>query len=100
MLYVSHPCADMISGFMTILWETDNIIRTPRMRFNNNTNICTHVYFNLRDDSTDGWNEDTYESEVVERNVLSKFKIERIDEHIFEQCLNKLKTLYVFICTV
>ena len=85
MLYVSHPCADMIRDSITLLWETDNFIQTTRMRMNNNTNHCTSGYFNVSDDSTNKLTEDGYESEVVERNMFNKFQIQRIDEDIFEQ---------------
>ena len=82
MMYVSHPCADMVRVSITILWDTLKLINTARMRLNTNTNHCTSGRFNIRDDSIDGWHEDRYESEVVERNILNKVKIQRIDEAV------------------
>ena len=84
MLYVSHPCADMLRNCSCERFEEDVImLKTQRTR-TPNSKFHTMGFFVSRDDGTKE-HERIYESEVVERNIINNFKLQRIDEDIFEQ---------------
>ena len=71
--YDRHPCGDMQSNSITIICGTDKIIISKGGRITNTT-WRTRGYFALRDDSTEEWDEESYESEVVERSINNNLK--------------------------
>jgi hypothetical protein len=72
MLYVSHPCADMVRNCKIIKFGGIKIMETNNTRYNKNI-FCIN-------DNTDKKIEMLYEAKVVERNIYNKFQIKFITE--------------------
>jgi hypothetical protein len=70
MMYVPHPCADMIRDCIT---EDNDIKFYSRTKESNNPNIFKPIVF-IFDCETSLFNEKRYESQVVERNILNKIQ--------------------------
>jgi hypothetical protein len=92
MLYVSHPCADMINTCKVTRFDNVKLMKTS----NNiipNTKFQTSSIFCIRDDTTNE-DEQLYEADVVERNIYNKFQIRCITEYKLKQ----FKQMNYFIC--
>ena len=67
MLYVSHPCADMLRNCKRSIFDNLIILRTRSKRLPN-TKERTASWFAIRDNTTEEA-ERSYESEVVEKYI-------------------------------
>ena len=78
MLYVSHPCADIIHNSITTRFGNSKMLQTqtkciPSIKYH------TPSILVVRDDTTEE-DEIIYESEVVERNIHNTFNLKCITE--------------------
>ena len=73
MLYVSHPCADIIHGALRTREDGMKFIKTPSRSEKRGSYSCGNVF--VFKNETTKKQEDWYESEVVERHIQNKFKI-------------------------
>ena len=96
MLYVSHPCADMLHNCKCERFEEGIMLNTQRKRIPN-TKYHTMGFFSIRDDATEE-DERRYESEVVERNIYNRFQLTCITEYYLEQ-LKQVNHFYFSIFT-
>ena len=100
MLYVSHPCADMINNSISPPFEIPKFIRTdwkrspPLVSYSHKffPIVCAN-YFQIRCITSEE-HERRYERKVVKRNILNKFKF-----HIDDQPMNYFTFLYLHFNT-
>jgi hypothetical protein len=83
MLYVSHPCADMINNCKVTRFDNVKRMQTSTKQIPN-TKCHTPSIFELRDDTTNKV-EQWYEADVVERTIYNKFQIRCITEYKLKQ---------------
>jgi hypothetical protein len=83
MLYVSHPCADMINNLKITRFDNVKIIRTTNKQLPN-TKFRASGIFCIMDDTSVKF-EQQCESNVVEINIYNKFQIRRITDSKFKQ---------------
>ena len=83
MLYVSHPCADIMRKCKRAQFDNFIQLRTRSERLPN-TKFRTKSLCAIRDNTTEE-DERSYESEVVERDLYNRFQLRCIKEDYLEQ---------------
>ena len=78
MLYVSHPCADMLRNCPCERFDEVIVLRTQRT-FIPNSNVHTMGFFSIKDNTTEE-EEFSYEFDVIRNHVYNKLQVCAISE--------------------